>query len=519
VLRLASIDRKPLADVELGCIPDSEVWMRPPSVFVRELLPEDGIRLKRLSRKAASEAKRERALIVWASATRMPASQIATLVGSDESHVRKVIHAFNERGFSSLDPEQRGGRPRRITDEQRARIVAVAGARPDTLGVPATRWSLKRLARYLRERQIVEVSPAHLGRILAATGLSFQRTRTWKASPDPDYEAKAARVIALYKQAPNDGVVISFDQMGPISLRPHAGSGWAKRKRPERQRATFNRRHGTRYVFGAYDVHADRLRPRRRGSDNLAFMRQIRACYPKRLRIYWIQDNLSANWTPDIQAFAAANNMELVATPTYASYLNPRRVPLPADQRVRRQELRLPGLGRLQLRPGPPHHRPQRRPPRPARARTRTPTPDRRLTHADSGENFRDGALEASTLLPRATSRATGEQTFVSVSTASVPRSSLSWKGDVVLSKMPEPDHPIVASVVGFEDLPLGSKGAGESSSVGATGPKAKPSGGTPTRSCSARATSSARAPTRSARCSSAEIAIGSSPNRCDQEA
>jgi transposase len=300
--------------------------MRPPSVFVRPLSPEEGNRLKRLSRKAVSEAKRERALIVWASATRMAVSQIATLVGTDESHVRKVIHAFNERGFSSLDPEQRGGRPRRITAEQRARIIAVAGARPDTLGVPATRWSLKRLARYLREKEIVEISPAHLGRVLGAAGLSFQRTRTWKASPDPDYETKAARVIALYQQAPENGVVISFDQMGPISLRPHAGSGWAKRKRPERQRATFNRRHGTRYVFGAYDVHADRLRTRlkarRRGSDNLAFLRQIRACYPKRLRIYWIQDNLSANWTPDIRAFAEANNTELVATPTYASYLN-----------------------------------------------------------------------------------------------------------------------------------------------------------------------------------------------------
>jgi transposase len=300
--------------------------MRPPSVFVRELLADEGNRLKRLSRKAASEAKRERALICWASATRMPVAQIATLVGSDESHVRKVIHDFNERGFASLDPEQRGGRPRRITDEQRARIIAVAGARPDTLGVAATRWSLKRLARYLQEQQIVEVSPAHLGRILAAAGLSFQRTRTWKASPDPDYETKAARVIALYAQAPENAVVVSFDQMGPISLRPHAGSGWAPRKRPERQRATFNRRHGTRYVLGAYDVHADRLRtrlrPRRRGSDNLAFMRQIRGCYPKRLRIYWIQDNLSANWTPDIKQFAAANNIELVPTPTYASYLN-----------------------------------------------------------------------------------------------------------------------------------------------------------------------------------------------------
>ena len=300
--------------------------MRPPSVFVRELLPEEGNRLKRLSRKAASEVKRERALICWASGTRMPVAQIATLVGTDESHVRKVIHAFNERGFSSLDPEQRGGRPRRITDEQRARIVAVAGARPDTLGVAATRWSLKRLARYLRAQRIVEVSPAHLGRILAQAGLSFQRTRTWKASPDPDYEPKAARVLALYAQAPENAVVISFDQMGPISLRPHAGSGWAKRTRPQRQRATFNRRHGTRYVSGAYDVHGDRLRvrlkARRRGSDNLAFMRQIRTSYPARKRIYWIQDNLSANWTPDIRAFADANNIELVPTPTYASYLN-----------------------------------------------------------------------------------------------------------------------------------------------------------------------------------------------------
>jgi len=326
VVCLVGVDRNLLLGGELGGISIMEVSMRPAEVFVRELVPDEGNRLKRLSRKAASEVKRERALICWASATKMSAQQIAALVGTDETHVRKVIHAFNERGFSSLDPEPRGGRPRRITVEQRARIITVAGARPDSMGVAATRWSLRRLARYLAEQQIVQVSPAHLGRILAEAGLSFQRTRTWKASPDPDYEAKAARVLALYAKAPENGVVISFDQMGPISLRPMAGAGWAPTGRPERQRATFNRRHGVRYVMGAIDVHADRLRvrlrPRRRGRDNLAFLRQIRGCYPKRLRIYWIQDNLSANWTPDIRAFAQANNVELVATPTYASYLN-----------------------------------------------------------------------------------------------------------------------------------------------------------------------------------------------------
>jgi transposase len=61
---------------------------------------------------------------------------------------------------------------------------------------------------------------------------------------------------------------------------------------------------------------------RRRGLDTLAFMRRVRLCYPRRIRLYWIQDNLSANWTPDIRKFAADNNIELVPLPTYASYLN-----------------------------------------------------------------------------------------------------------------------------------------------------------------------------------------------------
>ena len=55
----------------------------------------------------------------------------------------------------------------------------------------------------------------------------------------------------------------------------------------------------------------------------LTFMRQIRLAYPARQRIYWIQDNLAANWVPPIRANAAANKIELVPTPTYASYLNP----------------------------------------------------------------------------------------------------------------------------------------------------------------------------------------------------
>jgi hypothetical protein len=160
------------------------------------------------------------------------------------------------------------------------------------------------------------ISPIHLWRLFDQAGLSFQRTRSWKASADPDYETKAGRVLELYAAAPIDGPAISFDQMGPIGLKPIQGTGWAPRGLPERLRATYNRKHGIRYIFGALDVHGDRLharmRPRRAGSDVLGYMRTMRMVYPARQKLYWIQDNRSANWTPDIRKFATPNKIELV---------------------------------------------------------------------------------------------------------------------------------------------------------------------------------------------------------------
>lgn len=113
--------------------------MRPPSVFVRSLQPAEGQRLKRLAKTAKHQSTRQRAAILLASATQMTASEIAAMWRTDDSHVRKVIHEFNERGFDSLRPRYGGGRPRRIDRPQRQKIVAIAGARPDSQEVALTR--------------------------------------------------------------------------------------------------------------------------------------------------------------------------------------------------------------------------------------------------------------------------------------------------------------------------------------------------------------------------------------------
>jgi transposase len=305
--------------------PSQEVVMRPPEVFVRELSLEEGARLKQVSKRAKYQSKRQRAMILLASSTGMGAPQIAGLVRSDESHVRKVIHAFNEEGFGSLDPDYRGGRPKKTTPEQRERIIAVARTRPDHQGVPLTRWSLPKLAAHLAGMGVC-LSEEALRLTLIGAGLSHQRTRSWKWSPDPDFQSKAERVLSLYRAKPEDGVVVCFDEMGPIQLIPHHGSGWAPVKRPERLRATYSKKNGVRYLFGAYDVHQDRLHGRLRTHKNavevLAFYRQIRMRYDPRLRIYLVADNLSTHKTPAIREWAETSNVELVFTPTYASFLN-----------------------------------------------------------------------------------------------------------------------------------------------------------------------------------------------------
>ena len=149
---LRTFDRKLAFDVERRRMRPKEVSMRPPSVFVRELAPPEGQRLKRLSKRASQASTRQRAMILLASATLMSPPEIARLLLTDESHVRKVIHDFNERGFESLHPRVGGGRPRRISSDELEQIVAIAGVRPQTLGVPLTRWSLRRLSHYLAGR-------------------------------------------------------------------------------------------------------------------------------------------------------------------------------------------------------------------------------------------------------------------------------------------------------------------------------------------------------------------------------
>jgi hypothetical protein len=107
--------------------------------------------------------------------------------------------------------------------------------------------------------------------------VSWQTTKTWKASNDPDFAAKMARILDLYDNPPADGRVICVDEFGPLNLLPRKGKAWRPFTRPARLRATYTRTQGVRHMLAALDLATGkityRIRHRKRWPQFLDFPR------------------------------------------------------------------------------------------------------------------------------------------------------------------------------------------------------------------------------------------------------
>lgn len=162
--------------------------------FVRELSNRESVELSQILKGSKSAVLLRRAQVVAFSGQRMQAKAIAAFLHLHEEYVRELIRRFNEGSFAALRPRPRTGRQRELEAEEVAAVLEVAASRPRDFGMPFTTWSLRKLADFLVRRKLVAKTTANmLGRILRENGMTFQRTKTWKESNDPDFAAKKKR--------------------------------------------------------------------------------------------------------------------------------------------------------------------------------------------------------------------------------------------------------------------------------------------------------------------------------------
>jgi transposase len=130
-------------------------------------------------------------------------SQIATRLGCPQT-VRERLHRFNAEGVDGLGDRPGPGRPRRLTETDRGRIIALARSAPpgrlqqggeglsapDQPEGPAHR-TLDTLAERARAEGIraegIRVGRSQVHQILLAEGARWRPTRSWTQMTDPEF--------------------------------------------------------------------------------------------------------------------------------------------------------------------------------------------------------------------------------------------------------------------------------------------------------------------------------------------
>jgi len=295
---------------------------------VREISNEEGNRLRSAVRHSKDLIEMKRAQVILASAQRFTVQRIAMFSGMSDGYIRILIHAFNDEGLTMLKPRWNPGHRHKFSKETRDRLVTLATSRPRDLGLPFGQWSLRRLRDTAVARGIVEsISLEWLRVICDEADITHQSIRTWKESHDPKFEEKRRRIDRLTVKRHNPPIVLSMDEIGPISLKPHGGKGWFPKGLPGRIPATYKKPEGTRYEYACLNVFHQTLSVKQEehkgGRIWLRFLKYQRSKYPPDHRVYVIQDGLSAHWTPEVRGWARTHKVTLVPSATDASWMNP----------------------------------------------------------------------------------------------------------------------------------------------------------------------------------------------------
>ena len=216
-------------------------------------------------------------------------------------------------------------------------VKALACELPSRLGVPLSRLHVPDIAAEVRSRGIVaEISGTTIWRWLSADAIRPWRRRSWIFPRDPNFEAKAARVLDLYarcwegKPLGKKDFVISSDEKTSIQARVRCHPTLAPAPgRDTRVEHEYDRGGALAYLAG-WDVHRARVFGRCEPTTGIEpfgrLVEQVMTTepYASARRVFWVVDNGSSH-----RGERAARrlrdrwpNAVLVSLPVHASWLN-----------------------------------------------------------------------------------------------------------------------------------------------------------------------------------------------------
>jgi transposase len=260
----------------------------------------------------------QRSRIVLAAAAGTMTKEIATRLAVRPATVSKWRTRFAALRLRGLADSPRSGKPAGYGEAAEHRILAMLDELPPS---GYTTWTGSLVAQALGD-----VTADQVWKVLRQRGIQLQRRRSWCLSTDPQFAQKAADIVGLYLDPPENAVVISVDEKPAIQALERA-QGWLRlpNGRALRGQNFEYKRHGTTTLFAALEVHTGIAHVghyrRRRRREFLDFMNGIVAHFPD-TELHVVLDNLNTHKPKHDRWLPRHPHVHFHYTPTHASWLN-----------------------------------------------------------------------------------------------------------------------------------------------------------------------------------------------------
>lgn len=314
-----------------------------------EISDDNLLCLQQISQSRTEQVRRvERANILLLPAKGLGSTNIAKQLNISVPTVLLCIQKAREFGIhAALDDLKRSGKPPQLTQEAKAWILSLACQKPKDLGFSYELWTVRFLAKYIRENAVSQGHPSAasivggtISKLLSAQQVKPHKVTYYVERRDPDFDAKMVQVLHVYQQVewklennefiPLCDVMLSYDEKPGIQaigttspdLPPIPG-----------EHPTFSRdyeyvRHGTLSLMAGMDLLTGEVIgsvvDRHRSKEFVDFLKKLDDKYDPGLRIQIILDNHSAHTSKETRAYleTVPNRFEFVFTPKHGSWLN-----------------------------------------------------------------------------------------------------------------------------------------------------------------------------------------------------
>ena len=310
---------------------------------------EELARLETIARSRTEPASWvQRARIILAYHADPSAYAVGEAVGVTHQTVLRCLDRAARFGvMAALDDAPRPGKVRQITAQAQAWLISLACQKAKNLGYPHELWTMRLLARHVREHAVAaghpcmaSLAPGTVCKILDRHEVKPHKVRYYLERRDAAFEEKMAEVLCVYREVAvlratdadtGSVAIISYDEKPGIQAIGNTAPDLPPRPgiHPAFARDHEYKRHGTLSLLAGIDlltgqVHA-RVEERHRSREFIGFLKLLDAAYPANTAIKLILDNHSAHISKETNAWLASRpegRFTLVFTPKHGSWLN-----------------------------------------------------------------------------------------------------------------------------------------------------------------------------------------------------